>query len=193
MITSIGLRQRRATVSSSAHGSATEAGACFENATSTTCTRTRIPASATKGGDITPVWGQNPHELWVACQGRARRPASSRYGERLLTDPDDRLCNPLLGEPAANVGEELGDLRWRRRAPVVEIPATVALLADSAALAPQSLGEQNRAQLVSLAPNRHRWRAREDNRRLRGEAQPPARSRRTRVSTPLSRWATTSS
>ena len=94
---------------------------------------------------ITPVWGQNPHELWVACQGRARRPASSRYGERLLTDPDDRLCNPLLGEPAANVGEELGDLRWRRRAPVVEIPDTVALLADSAALAPQSLGEQKTA------------------------------------------------
>ena len=45
----------------------------------------------------------------------------------------------------------LGDLRWRRRAPVVEIPATVALLADSAALAPQSLGEQNRAQLVRCA------------------------------------------
>src|SRR5438874_3555166 len=162
-------------------------------------TRQALPARAReyrrarpRVATITPVWGQNPHELWVACQGRARRPASSRYGERLLTDPDDRLCNPLLGEPAANVGEEPGDLRWRRRAPVVEIPATVALLADSAALAPQSLGEQNRAQLVSLAPNRHRWRAREHTRRLRGEAQPPARSRRTRVSTPLSRWATTS-
>ena len=194
MITSIGLRQRRATVSSSA----LEACASFCR-TSNKRDKHYLHAHANTGERdqgwrrSTPVWGQNPHELWVACQGRARRPASSRYGERLLTDPDDRLCNPLLGEPAANVGEELGDLRWRRRAPVVEIPATVALLADSAALAPQSLGEQNRAQLVSLAPNRHRWRAREDNRRLRGEAQPPARSRRTRVSTPLSRWATTSS
>src|SRR5438874_1873565 len=76
-------------------------------------TRQALPARAReyrrarpRVATITPVWGQNPHELWVACQGRARRPASSRYGERLLTDPDDRLCNPLLGEPAANVGED---------------------------------------------------------------------------------------
>src|SRR6266498_3119202 len=86
-----------------------------------------------------PRWEQNQH--LVVCQGRGAAPASSRYGERLLTDPDDRLCNPLLGEPAANAGEELGDLRRRRRALVVEIPATVAPSADSAAVAPQSLGE----------------------------------------------------
>src|SRR6266536_1350112 len=90
---------------------------------------------------ITCTLAAEPASGLVVCQGRGAAPASSRYGERLLTDPDDRLCNPLLGEPAANAGEELGDLRRRRRALVVEIPATVAPLADSAAVAPQSLGE----------------------------------------------------
>ncbi len=32
--------------------------------------------------------------------------ASSRYGKRLLTDPDDRLGDPLFGEPAADFGKE---------------------------------------------------------------------------------------
>src|SRR5918995_2315120 len=88
--------------------------------------------------------------IWlVVCQGRARRlrQADTARG----CSPIQTIVNPLLGEPAANLGEQLGDLRWRRQAPVVEIPATVAQLADSAAVAPQSLGEQNRAQLVRCA------------------------------------------
>src|SRR6266508_4375610 len=101
-------------------------------------------------------WRRSHHvvsrtSIWLCVSAGGAAPASSRYGERPLTDPDDRLCNPLLGEPAANTGEELGDLRRRRRALVVEIPATVAPSADSAAVAPQALGEQNRAQLVRCA------------------------------------------
>jgi hypothetical protein len=77
--------------------------------------------------------------------------ASSRYGKRLLTDPDDRLGDPLFGEPAADFGKELSSRPGRRRPLVVEVPAIVALPADAAAVASQSLGEQDRAQLVRCA------------------------------------------
>jgi hypothetical protein len=72
----------------------------------------------------------------------------TRYGKGLLTDPDDRLGDPLFGEPVADFGEELSSRPRCRRPLVVEVPAVVALLADAAAVAPQPVGEQDSAQLV---------------------------------------------
>jgi hypothetical protein len=56
-------------------------------------------------------------------------------GKRLLFDPDDRPLDPLLGEPAANCGDELSNVSWRRRPLVVDIPCAIALFVDSATLA----------------------------------------------------------
>ena len=57
---------------------------------------------------VTPVVGGYNSMRMAVRQGRALRPAaSSRYRKRLLTDPDDRLGDPLFGEPTANFGKEL--------------------------------------------------------------------------------------
>jgi hypothetical protein len=69
----------------------------------------------------------------------------TQYGKGLLTDPDDRLGDPLFDEPAADFGEELSSRPGRRRSLVVEVPAVVAVLADAAAVAPQPVGEEDSA------------------------------------------------
>src|SRR6266545_4726666 len=43
---------------------------------------------------------------WLCARACVAAAASSRYGKRLLTDPDDRLGDPLFGEPAADFGKE---------------------------------------------------------------------------------------
>src|SRR6266545_1473785 len=88
---------------------------------------------------------------WLCARACVAAVASSRYGKRLLTDPDDRLGDPLFGEPAADFGKKLSSRPGRRRPLVVEVPAIVALPADAAAVAPQPLGEQDRAQLIRCA------------------------------------------
>ena len=94
------------------------------------------------------VGGYTRHVDGCAPGPCAAAAASSRYGKRLLTDPDDRLGDPLFGEPAADFGKELSSRPGRRRPLVVEVPAIVALPADAAAVAPQPLGEQDRAHPV---------------------------------------------
>jgi hypothetical protein len=110
----------------------------------------RVSANATIcGDDVTRLLAV--HTACCAPGPCAAAGTSTRYGKRLLTDPDDRLGDPLCGEPAADFGEELSNRPGRRRPIEFEVPAVVALLADAAALAPQPLGEQNSAQLVRCA------------------------------------------
>jgi hypothetical protein len=49
--------------------------------------------------------GEQPVGALVDAAGLCAALPSSRYGKRLVTDPDDRLGYPLLGEPAADFGE----------------------------------------------------------------------------------------
>ncbi len=117
-------------------------------------TATTVVARAASIGerdDVTRLSVVTHGSGWLCARPCGAAVASSRYGKRLLTDPDDGLGDPLFGEPAADFGKELSSRPGRRRPLVVEVPAIVALLADAAAVAPQPLGEQDRAQFIRCA------------------------------------------
>jgi hypothetical protein len=91
--------------------------------------------------------------MWMAVrQGRALRLPRQADTPRGCSPIQTIVwADPLLGEPAADFGEELSSRAGRRRPLLVEIPAIVALLADAAAVAPQPLDEQDRTLLVRCA------------------------------------------
>ena len=110
------------------------------------------------GHRVTVAVPTNRDNQWLHAQRVAANATNcgddvtlTRYGKGLLTDPDDRLGDPLFGEPAADFGEELSSWPGCRRPIEFEVPAVVALLADAAAVAPQPLGQQDSTQLVRCA------------------------------------------